>query len=84
MLRISWIAKKSNKTVLFTRSLIDGIHKRQATFFDHVMRREQLEHLVTAGTIEGKHSRGNQHETTLDELIKRLNVGQVLDALKAT
>ena len=29
------------------RSLINKMHKHQATFFSQVMRREKLEHLVT-------------------------------------
>ena len=47
MLRISWIAKKSNQTVLreadTTGSLINRIRKG----LGHVMRREKLVHLVT-------------------------------------
>ncbi|GFO26694.1 LOW QUALITY PROTEIN: endonuclease-reverse transcriptase [Plakobranchus ocellatus] len=64
MLRISWTAKKTNDTVLeeahTTRLLISKIRKRQATFFNHVMRREKLENLVTTGMLEGKRSRGKQ------------------------
>ncbi|GFO19052.1 hypothetical protein PoB_004555700 [Plakobranchus ocellatus] len=45
MLRISWTAKKTIDTVLeeaqTTRLLISKIRKRQATFFGHVMRREE-------------------------------------------
>ena len=67
-LEISWTAKKSNKTLLqeanTTRSLINRIYKSQATFCDHVMRRDKLEHLVTTGTIEGKRSRGKQRGWT--------------------
>ena len=55
MLYISWTAKKSNiLKEADTRSLINRLHKRQATFFDHRMRREKQEHLVTTGMIEGK------------------------------
>ena len=46
---------KQNNVV--TRSLINRIHYHQATFLGHVMRREKLEHLVTTGMIERKHSR---------------------------
>ena len=48
------------------------------------MRREKLEHLVTTGRIEGKRSRGKQHEKMLDGLTKRLRVGRETKALKAT
>ena len=37
-----------------TRSLINRLHKSQATFFGHLMRRETEECLVTSGMIEGK------------------------------
>ena len=53
-----------------------------ATFFDHVMRRKELEHLVTAGMIEEKGSMEKQHEKMLDGLTKWLKVGRVTEALK--
>ena len=79
MLKISWTAKKSNKTVLpeaNTRSPINRIHKHQATFFGLVMRRE---HLVITGMITGK-----KREKMLDGLTKWLKVHRVTQALKAT
>ena len=48
------------------------------------MRREELEHLVTTGMIEGKYSRGKQRKKMLDGLKKWLEVGRVTEALKAT
>ena len=58
MLQISWTVKKSNKTVLqeadTRRSLINRIHKHQATFFGHVKRREKPEYLLTIEMIEEK------------------------------
>ena len=47
-----------------------------------MMRRENLEHLVTTGIIKGKHSRGKQCEKKLDGRTKWLKVGRV-KALKA-
>ena len=47
------------------------------------MRREKLEHLVTNGMIEVKHSREKKREKMLDGLIKWLIVGTVTEALKA-
>ena len=80
--------KKSNEKVLqeaqTTRSLVNKIRKRQATFFGHVMRREKLEHLMTTGMIEGKRSRGRQRETMLDGLKEWLNVGKMTEVLRAT
>ena len=56
---ISWVPKKSNKTVLqeadATRSLINRICEGDAIFFGHVMRREKLENLVTIRMLTGKH-----------------------------
>ena len=64
MMKISWMAKKSNNTVLkeahTSRALVNKIRTRQTTFFGHVMRREKLEHLITTGMIEGKRSRGKK------------------------
>ena len=64
--------------------IINRIHKHQATFLGHVMRREKLEHLVTTGTIKVKHSRGKQREKMFDELFQSLKVKRVTEALKAT
>ena len=43
-------------------SLVKEARKRQAVFFGHVMRRKELEHLVTTGKIDGKRSRGRQRK----------------------
>ena len=43
-----------------TGSLINRIHKRQATFFGYLMRREKQEHLVTSGMVEKKKSKREQ------------------------
>ena len=72
MLRIPWTQKKSNVTVLkeadARRSLINRIRKRQATFIGNVIRRDELEHLVTTGMFEGKRGGGRQREKILDGL----------------
>ena len=47
------------------RPLVKEARKRQAVFFEHVMRRKELEHLVTAVKIDGKRSRGRQKEKIL-------------------
>ena len=50
-IRIPWTAKKTNEEVLTeaqtTRQLMTKIRKRQAKFVGHVIRGNQLEHLVT-------------------------------------
>ncbi|GFO14411.1 LOW QUALITY PROTEIN: hypothetical protein PoB_004091600 [Plakobranchus ocellatus] len=79
MLRIPWIAKKTNERVLNEankrRSLVRTIRKRQATFLGHVMRTEKLEHLVTTG----KRSRGRQREKITDGLATWLGPGRVTE-----
>ena len=47
-----------------TRSLVKEARKRQAMFFGHVLRRKELEYLVTTGKIDGRRSRGRQREDT--------------------
>ena len=88
MMKISWMANKSNDTVLkeahTSRALVNKIRTRQTTFFGHVMRREKLEHLITTGMMEGKRSRGKQREKMTDGLIKWLGAGKVVEILKAT
>ena len=88
MMKISWMAKKSNDTVLkeahTSRALVNKIRTRQTTFFGHVMRREKLEHLITTGMMEGKRSRGKQREKMTDGLVKWLGAGKVVEILKAS
>ena len=85
MMKISWMAKKSNDTVLkeahTSRALVNKIRTRQTTFFGHVMRREKLEHLITTGMMEGKRSRGKQREKMTDGLANWLGAGKVVEIL---
>ena len=48
------------------------------------MRRENLEHLITTGMMEGKRSRGKQREKMTDGLVNWLGAGKVVEILKAT
>ena len=43
---------------------------RHVKFFGHVMRKEEMENLVTTGYVEGKRARGRQRETYLTYLQK--------------
>ena len=81
MMKISWMAKKSNDT---SRALVNKNRTRQTTFFGHVMRRERLEHLITTGMMEGKRSRGKQREKMTNGLANWLGAGKVVEILKAT
>ena len=58
-----------------TSTFINAICKRQAAFFGHVMKRENLEHLATTEMIEGKMMR--------DGLKMWLKEERVTEALKA-
>ena len=73
MMKMPWMTKKSNDTVLkeahTSRALVNKIRTRQTTFFGHVMRREKLEHLITTGMMEGKRSRGKKREKMTDGLV---------------
>ena len=88
MMKISWMAKKSNDTVLkeahTSRAPVNKIRIRQTTFFGHVMRREKFEHLITTGMMERKRSRGKQREKMTEGLANWLGAGKVAEILKAT
>ena len=78
MMRIPWTAKKTNEEILTeaqtTRQLMTKIRKRQAKFVGHVIRRNQLEHLVTTGKFDGKRGRGRPREKMLDSLADWMNI----------
>ena len=63
MLKISYLDRVTNEEVLrragVRKNLCRNIRKTQATFFGHIMRRRGLEHMVTAGRIEGKQAEGD-------------------------
>ena len=58
MMKIPWTAKKTNEDVLIDAcvkiSIISNIRGRQSRFLGHVLRRTQLEHLITTGKIKGE------------------------------
>ena len=88
MLRISWTARKSNDAVLkeaeTERSLIKRICERQAKFLGHILRRGELEHLITTGMMEGKRSRGRQRGKMIDSLASWLMADKVTDIICVT
>ena len=59
------------------------VARSRHTKIGHVIRREQLEHLVTTGIIKERYSRGKQPQKMLDGLTKWLKVGRVTEAQKA-
>ena len=50
--------------------LISEMLNRQVKFFGHVMRKEEIENLVTTGYVEGERVRGRQKQTYLTYLQK--------------
>ena len=64
MLRILYVNNNRDEGVLervgTMMSLVKEVRKRQAVFFRHVMKRKELEHLVTIGKIDGKRSRADE------------------------
>ena len=86
MMRIPWTAKKTNEEVLTEaqtkRQLVTKIRKRQAKFVGHVIRRNQLEHLVTTGKFDGKKGRGRPREKMLDSLADWMNIGKPSEMIR--
>ena len=72
MQRISYTEHVTNVEVLrrsnTKRKLLSEMLNRQVKFFGHVMRKEEMENLVTTGYVEGKRARGRQRETYLTYL----------------
>ena len=70
MQRISYTEHVTNVEVLrranTKRKLLSEMVNRQVKFFGHVMRKEEMENLVTTGYVEGKRVRGRQEENLPD------------------
>ena len=58
MLRISWKDMVTNEEVYrrmnIKQSLLVDIVRRQMSFLGHVLRKEEMEHLVVTGFVDGK------------------------------
>ena len=65
-----------------TRQLMTKIRKRQAKFVGHVIKRNQLEHLVTTGKFDGKRGRGRPREKMLDSLAEWMNIGKPSEMIR--
>ena len=61
-MKISWREKKTNEEVLEMVDeqlyIIPTIKKRKITYFDHMIRRNNIHKLLLEGPLEGKVSRG--------------------------
>ena len=49
-------------------SLLVDIVRRQMSFLEHVLRKEEMEHLVVTGFMDSKRAHGRQRETFLTYL----------------
>ena len=74
MQRISYTEHVTNVEVLrranTKRKLLSEMVNRQVKFSRHVMRKEEMENLVTTGYVEGTRARGRKRETYLTYLQK--------------
>ena len=61
------------RRVNIKQSLVVDIVRRQKSFMGHVLRKEELEHLVITGFVDGKRARGRQRKTFLTYLGKFTN-----------
>ena len=52
------------------KKILSETVNRPVKFFEHVMRKEEMENLVNTGYVEGKRARGHQRETYLTYLQK--------------
>ena len=81
MMRISYLARKTNQQVLQmaqqNRSLLTHIKTRQMNFLGHVIRKGKLEHLSLSGKIPGKRARGKQRITFLQQ-IQKTNTNKII------
>jgi hypothetical protein len=78
MLKIPWTAKKSNVMVLNEvgekRQIMVKIRKRQAKFIGHVMRKKQLEYIVTTGKFNAIRSVGAPRKKISDGISTWLGI----------
>ena len=78
MMRVPWIARRTNESVLqqagTNRELLKIIKKRQLKFLGHAIRKHKIEHLSITGAIEGRRARGRQRHTYVDRIIASNNL----------
>ena len=88
MLRVSWTERKTNESVMeeaqYKRALMNKIRKTQATFIGHVMRKKEIEHLVTTGKMEGKRGRGRPRMKMLLSLAEWSGQSNEIELLRLT
>ena len=86
MLRISWMERRTNDSILEElgkqREMIKTIRRRQLGFLGHALRREALENLSLTGRIPGTRARGRPRMKYMDGIKKvvpgGLGAGEIL------
>ena len=72
MMRIPWVARRTNQEVLqmagMSRELITTVRRRQLGYLGHVLRRDGLEKDCLLGMIEGRRARGRQRMKYMDDI----------------
>ena len=58
------------------------IRSQQAKFFDHVMRRKELEHHITCAKIEGTRARGRQREKITDSMARWMEMNRAVEIIR--
>ena len=86
MLRIPWVAKRTNQDVIqiagTKRELITVIRKRHLGFLGHVLRQNGLENSCLLGMINGKRARGRQRHKYMDGIKEAANIQTTVDVLR--
>ena len=90
VLRVSWMAKKTNEWVLKTagveRSLLTSVKHRKLAYFGHIMRKrgDNLEKEIMQGTTPGSRTRGRPKTAWMSNIISwtGLSVEQLLRAVE--
>ena len=76
-----WAAKKINVEIMEeaeqTKSLVNRLRKRRATFIGHVARRQGLKHILTTAELEG---RGEQ---MMDSLAACMDTERAISVIQA-
>ena len=74
ILRVSWVAKKTNEWILETAgvegTLLDTVKSRKLSYYGHVMRKQgnSLEKEIMQGTMPGTRARGRPRMTWMDNV----------------
>ena len=86
IMRIPWVARRTNQEVLqmagTTRELMSIVKRRQLGYLGHVLRGDGLERDCLLGMIEGKRARGRQRMKYMDgikEMVGREKMEEVAE-----